>query len=377
MLAGKSLKSIAALSVALVAAGGLTARAQSPYIQTYGKEKAPQEVKTATTSGAGQKNTDGKTTDGKDTGKTSTKTAKKKPALIVKPKQHVCAGGGKWEQFADYIVLQPGQELLPLTLGVLNGSSGTKPLRGLRATLAGRDLFKETDFKGKPTLSMDLSNALTSGSTQIIFQAFGAAGSAFKWQISTSAEPSITGLAPTRAGAGDKVKANGKNLPEDKKAITVKVDGQLAEVSKADPKFIEFTIPDKLKTGKDKSVEITVSGQKMKTFTITIAGKPEITSMDMVSVNPGGILTISGKNFSKDRKDIEVKVNGNTATVNSCNDSSIAIIIPPLDNVPCVLTVDVKVGGVSVPKPGMLVGGQRVIPNDDGYSPFEPASHLL
>lgn len=377
MLAGKSLKSIAALSVALIAAGGLTARAQSPYIQTYGKEKAPQEVKTATTSSAGQKGSDGKSTDAKDTGKTATKTAKKKPALIVKPKQHVCAGGGKWEQFADYIVLQPGQELLPLTLGVLNGSSGTKPLRGLRATLAGRDLFKETDFKGKPTLSMDLSNALTSGSTQIIFQAFGAAGSAFKWQISTSAEPSITGLAPTRAGAGDKIKANGKNLPEDKKAITVKVDGQLAEVSKADPKFIEFTVPDKMKTGKDKPVEITISGQKMKTYTLTIAGKPEITSMDMVSVNPGGVLTINGKNFSKDKKEIEVKVNGDTATVSSCSDSSIAIIIPPLDNVPCVLTVDIKVGGVSVPKPGMLVGGQRVIPNDDGYSPFEPASHLL
>ncbi|MBZ0187092.1 MAG: hypothetical protein K8F91_12670, partial [Candidatus Obscuribacterales bacterium] len=179
--------------------------AQSPYVQTYGKEKAPQQVnptKTSTTSSTTPKT-------GTEADKSTAATAKAKPKgpkLIGKPIQHVCSGG-KWQQFSDYIILKPGEEKLPLTYTVLNGSGGAQPLRGLRATLSGRELFKEGAFKGKRTLSIDMTGALTSGSTQIIYQAFGPAGSAFKWQLSTTAETSITGLSAKKASPGDSIKA--------------------------------------------------------------------------------------------------------------------------------------------------------------------------
>lgn len=89
--------------------------------------------------------------------------------MIVKPKQYVSAGP-KWQQFIDYINLKPGQENLPLKFTILNGSSGTPPLKAINATLSGRNFFSQKDFQGKRKLSINLTNALTAGSTQIVFQ---------------------------------------------------------------------------------------------------------------------------------------------------------------------------------------------------------------
>ncbi|MBZ0187415.1 MAG: hypothetical protein K8F91_14305, partial [Candidatus Obscuribacterales bacterium] len=82
-------------------------------------------------------------------------------------------------------------------------------------------------------------------------------------------------------------------------------------------------------------------------------------------------------NFSTDSKEIEVTVNGVKAEINSCSETDISITCPNLESVPCVLTVDIKVGGTSIAKQGKLIGGLRQIPNDGSYDAFTPASHLL
>lgn len=350
-----------------ISASSTFALAQSPYVQTYGPTSNQQRAKAA----AKQIENSSKTTKG------ATTSTKKKVDMVVAPKQHVSAGP-KWQQFSDYINLKPGQENLPLKFTILNGSGGTPPLKAIRATLSGRNFFSEKDFKGNRKLSIDLSNALTAGSTQIVFQAFGDAGSAFKWQISSSVSPEVTSLSSDKAASEATLTAKGKNLPTDKASYVVKVDSEIALVSEATQDNFKFSIPKKVKPGKNKKVEISISGTKMKAFTITVLGVPEITYMDHISIAGNQTLTIKGKNFSTKKEDIEVTFNGTKGRVTGATDESISVVTPDIENLPSPQTVQVKVNGQACKRSGVLLGSMRVIPNAEGaaYSPFEIPTQL-
>lgn len=339
--------------------------AQSPYVQTYGKQNNTQRADKA----AKQIQNSAKTT-------ATANATKSKVKMIVPPTQHISAGP-KWQQFADYINLKPGQENLPLKFTVLNGSGGTPPLRAIRANLSGRRLFTEKDFQGKRKLSIDLSNALTAGSTQIVFQSYGAAGSAFKWQITSSVSPVVTSLKPDKAAKEADITVTGKSLPTDKRAYIVKVDGVIANVSDATVENFKFKVPKRVKAGKDKKVEITIAGAKMKTLKLTIQDQPEITYLSHVSIAGSQLLTIKGKNFSKDPKDIEVTFNGAKGNVTASSDDSISVVTPEIEAMPAPVTIQVKVGDLNCKKAGMILFSQRNIPNNGTYSPFQVARHLL
>lgn len=338
--------------------------AQSPYVQTYGKQNNTQRAKQA----AKQINNSSKTA--------TTKATKKKVEMIVTPKQHVSAGP-KWQQFVDYINLKPGQENLPLKFTILNGSGGTPPLRAIRANLSGRRLFTEKDFQGKRKLSIDLSKALTAGSTQIVFQSYGAAGSAFKWQVTSSVSPEVKSLKPSKAGKEEEVTVSGKNLPTDKRAYIVKVDGVIARVTDATIENFKFKVPKKVKAGKDKTVAISISGTKMKSLKLTIQDAPELTYLSHISIAGGQVLQIKGKNFSKKVSDIEVTFNGVKGSVLSSSDKIINVATPDIEAIPSRVTIQVKIGEMTCKKPGMILFSQRNIPNNGTYSPFEVARHLF
>lgn len=373
--------SVAGLSaLAIAALWASVANAQSPYVQTYGKlkqeERAEEAAKQIQNSSKATTGSDKTTATATATASSSTAATQKKTEMIVKPKQYVSAGP-KWQQFVDYINLKPGQEDLPLKFTILNGSSGTPPLKAINATLSGRNFFSQKDFQGKRKLSINLTDALTAGSTQIVFQAYGDAGSAFKWQITSNVSPEVTSISPDKAGLGSDVTAKGKNLPTDKGAYKVKIDGVLASVSDASAENFKFKIPKDVKPGKDKKVEITIAGVKMKTFKIAIQAAPELTSLSHLSIADGQTLIIKGKNFSKNPKDIEVTFNGSKGTVTSSSEDSISVIFPSIENIPARVTIQVKVGDMACTKPGMILGSMRNIPNNGTYSPFEVAPHLF
>lgn len=313
-------------------------------------------------------------TAGTSTTSTSTK-APAKPVIISQSKKDFVSQGPKWQNFSDYIDLKTGQEQMPLTLTVNNGTQGTTPFRAIRATLGGKQLFSERDFSGR-TLQLDLSGALTPGSTQIIFTAYGNAGSTFNWQVASSVKSDITGLAKDKASPGDKIKAQGKNLPTDLKAYSIKVDGTAATVNSATSSGVEFTIPDKIKPGKAKPVEIKVSGTKAKALTINIVVKPEIKGLNYLAISSGQVLTISGANFGTDTSEVKVTFNGQAGQIQSVTDSSINVLTPEFGASPGPVEVKVTVGGLDADKSARMLSSMRAIPNDDGYSPFEIPSHL-
>lgn len=401
-----------ALSVtcSVLLAGSVFAQS-SPYVQSYTYNKKgqlqtttqvqPQTQKaapaadktsststttTATTSTTQATTTDSSKSSGTDTTTTKTSTTKTsttstgtkapaKPIIIDQSAKDFVSQGPKWQTFSDYIDVKPGQEALPMTLTVRNGTQGTTPFRAIRATLGGKTLFTEGKFTNN-TLQLDMSGALTPGPTQIVFTAWGNAGSTFNWQLSSSTRPEITGLSAAKASPGDKVKANGKNLPTDLKQYAIKVDGSNATVKSATGQAVEFEIPDKLKAGKGKPVEIKVSGVKAKPFTITIAVKPEIKGFNYVAVSGNQVLTISGTNFGTDASDVKVTFNGASGTIQSVSDNVINVVTPEFGVSPGTLEVKVTVGGLDADKPGRLLSSMRCIPNDDGYSPYEIPNHL-
>jgi len=363
---------------------------QTQYVTDYGKKPASElrpriaPPAAGTTGGALRTNKSGLTAVPKPgtttvTTTTTTTTTAAAPAAkaapktitIVKATKHTAAGG-KWEQFADYIILKPGQENLPLSMTVTNGGDGGRPMSAIRASLAGRELFNEKSFKGKQVLVLDLSDALTAGSTQVVFQAYGAAGSTFTWDLISKSSPQITGLNPKAAASGASVKAVGKLLPTDLKSYQIQVGGKPAQVLSAVPEAVEFKVPDALKpdTKGEVPVLITVAGVKSKALTLKVTLEPEIQAFSHVSIASQQVMTITGKNFGKDSAKVKVTFGGMPGEILSCSDTSITVRTPEMTDIPSQKEVAVEVDGNKCKKNGLLYFSMRNVENSDGYSPF-------
>lgn len=365
-----SLLSLIAVTCTIVPRGAWAQDSQ--YVTDYSK-------KPATTGSAGTKITPaaGSTTKAatdapaasKD-GKPAAKSAQK-VITIVKNTKHVNPAAGKWNQFADYIILKPGQENFPLTMTVTNGAEGS-PLRAIRGTLSGRDLFNEKSFKGKNTLVLDLSNALSAGSTQVVFQAYGDKGSSFSWDLISKTTPTITSLNPTSAVSGDTVKAVGKLLPTDLKSYQITVGGKPATVSAANTQGVDFRVPDGLKPDAKGEVPVLVivAGAKQKPQVLKVVLEPEITGFDHLSIGSQQVLTISGKNFGKELGKVKVTFGGVSGSISSCNDTSITVTTPEISDMPSKKEVMVEVNGNKCKKPGVLFFSMRNVENDGTGNPF-------
>lgn len=397
-----SVISLLAITISLVPRAALS---QSQYVTDYGKKIPPPAVGTTgsikpvkTTVDSKTSTTTTKTKDGetKVTTTTTTKTATggsqatatagtatatpaktSRTLTIVKPQKHV-ATGGKWNQFADYIILRPGQETLPLTLTVNNGGENGKPMRAIRATLSGRDLFNEKSFNGKNTLVLDLTGALTAGSTQIVFQCYGDEGSYFTWDLTSKSTPTIKELSPKSGVIGASIKAVGKLLPIEPKSYQITVGGKAATVTSATTEGVEFKIPDGIKPDSKGEVPvlITAAGIKFKALMLKIGADPEIASFSHVSISSQQTMTITGKNFGKDPSKVKVTFGGLTGDIVSLSDTSITVRTPEISDIPSTKEVQVTVDGNKCKKPGILFFSMRNVENSDGYSPFSVPSQF-
>lgn len=330
----------------------------------------------ATTTGTTTGTTTATTKTGTATATTTTKTGTK-TLTIVKTIKHVNPSSGAWNQFADYIILKPGQENFPLIMTINNGVDGTM-FRAIRGTLSGRSLFTEKDFKGKSTLVLDLSNALTAGSTQVVFQAFGTKGSAFSWDLTSKTTPTITGLNPASSNPGATVKAVGKLLPTDLKSYQITVGGKPATVSAATTQSVDFRVPDGLKPDAKGEVPvlITIAGSKQKPQVLKVVSEPEITGFDHVSISSQQSMTISGKNFGKDASKVKVTFGGIPGTITSVSDTSISLVTPEISDIPSKKEVQIEVNGLKAKKPGVLFFSMRNVENDGSGSPFAVPSQF-
>ena len=382
--------------------------AQSPYVQTYtpGKAAVQKNKPAGTTTDTSKAKTDDKTATDKtstdktatdksstdkgttagDKGKASTdKTAtattdtgekKAKRVVIIKPKTHTVTNDKSWQQVGDYIILKPGQESFPLTLTITNGPDGATPVVGLRTSLAGRDILTEKSFKGKSKLDLDMTNALSAGSTQILFRMYGPKGSAFSWQLTTKQGPSVTKLLSDKSSPGKKVKAEGVFLPKESSAYKITVENKSSSVTPINEKQIEFVVPKDVKPDKkgEVTVVITVSGYKSAPLKLKIQEPPEISMFSHVAINNQTTLTITGKNFSDKTDKVRVLFGSDPGEVVSVTETQIQVRPPAVESYPAIVPVTVEVDGLKCHRQGVIQINQFNVSNDNSESPFDVGS---
>lgn len=262
-----------------------------------------------------------------------------------------------WQTFTDYINIKQGQDTAPLTMTFQNGTVTTPPFESMQIFLAGRMLGTEKKFKNR-TLTLDMTNALAVGGTQLIIKAFGPPGATMSWKI-TTLKIGVTSVTPKEVVPGDKVTIVGKNFA---KGTLVQIGKSWAKIIDMKPTQMTVEVPADIEGGKNQVIA-TLAGIKSAAKEVMVKASPSVTGIDMLSAPPGQPVNISGKGFSKNAGDNVVTFNGTPATVTSASATSLSVIIPEIAYPQWNVQIKVKTHGQESKDHVQMNIQQRVIEN--------------
>jgi hypothetical protein len=243
---------------------------------------------------------------------------------VVQESKPIVQTSAKWQTFTDYINIKQGQDTVPLTMTFRNGSETALPFESMQILLAGRLLGTEKNFKSR-VFTLDMTNALAVGGTQLIIKAYGPAGAAMSWQITTP-KISVTSIAPKEAAPTDKITINGKNFA---RGALVQIGKQWAKITELNPTKMVVEVPGDIEGGKQQLI-VTQATIKSKAQELNIKAAPSVTGIDTLSAPPGQHVTVTGSGFSKRASDNIVTFNGTPASVTSASATSLGVIIPEM-----------------------------------------------
>lgn len=273
------------------------------------------------------------------TGKTSGSQAVVQPGttgtdetVVLQESKPVFARSNQWQQFSQFLVVKPGEDQVPLTLTFSNGVTGS-PFRQLRILLSGRVLATDRDFRGKPTLPINVTGAVGAGQNQIIINAQGDPGSTLSWKLTTS-KPKITQANPTTVGPDENITITGKNFSSAATNNVVKLGSATLKVKSVDPSHIVTTVSQDVKSGKQ-PLTVSVGSVTSNAVEVTVKKVPVLESCDIYQSPPGMPIVITGKNFSKTPSENVVTINGVQAPVVSSSPTSLTVTVPDMDPTTC------------------------------------------
>lgn len=272
--------------------------------------------------------------------------AGKKPVddtiLVTQSHKKLVAQKAGWEKFYDYIDLKPGQDQMPLTLTVTNGSPA---FQGVRIFLSGQQLATEKDFK-QNVLQMKMDGTLSPGQNQFTIEGYGQPGATLNWKLNTQ-RAVLTAAKPDPVAPGETITITGRNFSNKTGVTQVWVGDKIAKVTSGNAKTLTVVVPMDAVQGEQKLVAA-VGGIPTKPLKITVKGAaPELGASDLYGAPPGYSVTISGKGFSTKPEDNVVTINGTQAQVTSCSSTSITFLMPELPNVYGAVPLSVKTNGIA------------------------------
>lgn len=259
--------------------------------------------------------------------------------VVVQESKPIVQSSAKWQTFTDYINIKQGQDTAPLTMTFKNGSETALPFESMQIFLAGRLLGTEKNFKSR-VLTMDMTGALGVGGTQLIIKAYGPAGAAMSWQITTP-KISVASIAPKEASPSDKITITGKNFA---RGALVQIGKQWAKITDLSATKIVVEVPADIEGGKQQLI-VTQATVKSKPQDLNIKAAPSVTGIDTISAPPGQPVTISGSGFSKKASDNVVTFNGTPASITSASATSLSVIIPEMHFPQWDVQIKVKTNG--------------------------------
>jgi hypothetical protein len=135
--------------------------------------------------------------------------------------------------------------------------------------------------------------------------------------------PSVISFSPVEGKIGTTVTITGTNFSTTPANNIVRFNGTNATVTSATSTNLTVTVPTNATTGKITVQVNGATGTSLSDFTAIIP--PTITSFEPLSADIGGVITITGTNFSTVAANNIVKVNGTTASIRSVTATSIVV----------------------------------------------------
>jgi hypothetical protein len=282
--------------------------------------------------------------------------------VVLQSSKALTAAAPQWQKWDDYITIKPGQEHMPLTLTFENGSGGSTPFEDLRIRLAGKPLASIRDFKGLPTLNLNLTDAIGVGDSLITIQGYGKPGARLAWKLTTP-KVYVTGVKPDSFGLTDKVVVQGRNFVERPSVDRVTIGNKPVTVVSAKKTELTLKLPSDLPGGKQDLI-VTVGTIRSNPFKVTVKSPPEVTAVNFISTCPGQPIVVYGKGFSTTASENEVMIGGVQAPISSASATSISCTVPDLPFPQWYVPITVKTNGMDSKGTVTINLQQRVIEND-------------
>jgi len=289
--------------------------------------------------------------------------AKANDEQVLQKSKDIVSANTQWQTFSDYISIKPGQDQIPLQLTFINGVNTPARFQDLRIRLAGRPLATIKDFKGQPSLSLNLTGAVGVGDSLMNIQAFGPVGARLSWKLTTF-KIVVTNVTPAAFALTDKVTVQGRNFSERPNVTQVFIGQKSIPIVSVKSDQIQLKPPNDLLGGKADLV-VTVGSLRSNPFKVTVKAPPTVESVDFVSTAPSQPITISGKGFSPNASENQVFIGGVPATITSATATSISCAVP--ENIDCpawYVPITVKTNGLDSKGEVTINIQQRVIPNE-------------
>lgn len=241
------------------------------------------------------------------------------------------------------MTLKPGQENLPLTLNVYNGSHEIPSYKWFRISIGGYIVATEKNLNGREAAAIDVSGTIQGGQMQILVEAGGVPGSAL-WFTLTAPQVELTSIDPQQVRVGQKIVLGGNYFSSQAQQNVVYINGKQAPVLSATTSSIVAQVPANADVGVDR-VQVSVNNLPSGSLELCVYQRPapELLAFDVWMAPPGGTVSITGRNFSANPNENKVFFGSAPAAVSSATPTQLIVVVPNWSWGPSELNIPVSV----------------------------------
>lgn len=224
------------------------------------------------------------------------------------------------QRFTDYVDVKASGAPIMMTI-TNNGFSW------FRITIANQMIATEKTLAGKREATINLTDTIQSGSSQIAVEGAGYVGATLSWKVTTKTQAKLTSVTPDEAIVGDTVKLKGERFSTSTSEDKVYFNSAAGQVISATATEIKVKIPTNATLG-DNNVYVKVTGVDTNKIKMKIRGIPEVSGTNIQGVPPGQQVIIFGKNFSSKLGENKVYFGDTPAEVVAGTESQLTVIAP-------------------------------------------------
>lgn len=250
--------------------------------------------------------------------------------------------------FNDNLILNPGQEALPLTLTVYNGNPSGRPFSWFRLQINGQMIATEKDLRGS-TAVVNATGRLQAGGSPVMIEAGGTAGASMRWALAAQG-PQLNYATPASVMRGQQVDLTGVNFSSNPQEDAVTFNGRPAHILNATTQSISVQAPTDADVGPN-NVVVAVGGLATSSKVVTVGAYPPpvLKNLNYWQLPPGELLTIRGQNFAANPQDNQVYFGRKEAQIVESSTDKLVVIAPEWSFGPQSMNIPVRVVSHGVP----------------------------